>query len=73
MEPKQMKWKESPEERKERFKKLSSKERKKLIKNKLNVQGLKEGSGVIEKNQSSYDKEEVINLILLSKCFSKNI
>ena len=62
---------ESPEERKKRFKRLSSEERKRLIRDKLKMQGLKEGSGVSEKIQSSYDKEEIIDLILLTKCFYK--
>ena len=63
---------ESPEERKKRFKSLSSAERKMLIRKKLELQGLKEGSGVREKDQSSYDKEEMIDLILLTRCFQKN-
>ena len=46
---------ESREERKKRFKSLSSEERKKLIRKKLELQGLTEGSGVKEENQSSYD------------------
>ena len=63
---------EIPEERKKRFKSLSSKERKKLIRKKLSMQGLTEGSGVREKDQSSYDKEEMIDLILLTRFFQKN-
>ena len=63
---------ESREERKKRFKSLSSAERKMLIRKKLELQGLKEGSGVREKDQSSYDKEEIIDLILLTRCFQKN-
>ena len=63
---------ESREERKKRFKKLSSAERKRLIRKKLELQGLNEGSGVSEKDQSSYDKEEMIDLILLTRCFQKN-
>ena len=63
---------ESAEERKKRFKKLSSKERKKLIRKKLKKQGLTEGSGVIEKNQTSYDNKEIIDLIILTRCFKKN-
>ena len=60
---------ESREERKKRFKNLSSAERKMLIRKKLELQGLTEGSGVREKDQSSYDKEEMIDLILLTRCF----
>ena len=63
---------ESREDRKKRFKSLSSEERKILIRKKLEQQGLKEGSGVREKDKSSYDKEEMIDLILLTRCFQKN-
>jgi len=63
---------ESREERKKRFKNLSSEERKILIRKKLEQQGLIEGSGVREKDQSSYDKKEMIDLILLTRCFQKN-
>ena len=63
---------ESREERKKRFKRLSSEERKILIRKKLKLQGLTEGSGVKEENQSSYDKEEMIDLILLTRCFQNN-
>ena len=63
---------ESREERRKRFKNLSSAERKMLIRKKLELQGLTEGSGVREKDQSSYDKEEMIDLILLTRCLQKN-
>ena len=63
---------ESREARKKRFKNLSSAERKMLIRKKLDLQGLTEGSGVRGKDQSSYDKEEMIDLILLTRCFQKN-
>ena len=63
---------ESREERAKRFKSLSSEERKKLIRKKLELQGLTEGSGVREEDQSSYDKEEMTDLILLTRCFQKN-
>ena len=62
---------ESREESKKRFKSLSSEERKILIRKKLELQGLTEGSGVREEDQSSYDKEEMIDLILLTRCFQK--
>ena len=42
------------------------------IRKKLEQQGLTEGSGVRGKDQSSYDKEEMIDLILLTRCFQKN-
>ena len=63
---------ESREERKKRLKRLSSTERKILIRKKLEQQGLTEGSGVKEKDQSSYDQEEMMDLILLTRCFQKN-
>ena len=66
-----MKKSESREERKKRFKSLSSAERKILIRKKLELQGLTEGSGVREKDESSYDKEEMIDLILLTRCWQK--
>ena len=62
---------ESPSERKKRFKSLSSKERQQLIRKKLKKQGLTEGSGVKEINQTSYDKDEMIDLILLTRCLQK--
>ena len=67
-----MKNSKSREERKKSYKSLSSAERKILIRKKLKQQGLTEGSGVREKDQSSYDKEEMIDLILLTRCFQKN-
>ena len=67
-----MKNSQSREERKKRFKSLSSLERKILIRKKLEHQGLTEGSGVREKDQSTYDKEEIFDLILLTRCFQKN-
>ena len=67
-----MKNNESREERIKRFKSLSSEERKILIRKKLELQGLTEGSGLKEKDQSSYDKEEMIDLIILTRCVQKN-
>ena len=52
-----MKNRESREERKKRFKSLSSAERKILIRKKLELQGLTEGSGVAK----------MINLFLTRK------
>ena len=63
---------ESREERRKRLKNLSSAERKMLIRKKLELQGLTEGSGVRGKDQSSYEKEEMIDLILITRCFQKN-
>ncbi len=68
----QMKNSERREERKKRFKSLSSAERKILIGKKLELQGLTAGSGVRGKDQSSYDKKEMMDLILLTRCFQKN-
>ncbi len=62
---------ESPEERKKRFKNLSSFERKIIIREKLKRQGLSEGSRVKEKDQTKYNNEEMIDLILLTECFQK--
>ena len=61
-----------PEERKKLYKKLSSAERKILIRQKLELQGLTEGSGVKGKDQSSYDNQEIIDLILLTRCMQKD-
>ena len=63
---------ESRDERKKRFKSLSSAERKILIRKKLELQGLTEGSGVKGKDKYSYEKEEMIDLILLTRYFQKN-
>ena len=54
-----------------KIKMLSSKQRKDLIRKKLKVHGLTEGSGVIEKEKSTYDNEEIIELILLTKCLKR--
>ncbi len=62
---------ETPEERTARFRALSSDKRKSLIRKKLNAQGLREGSGVSGKDLSSYNKEEIIDLLLITKCLSK--
>tara|TARA_Y100001968_G_C19125042_1_gene603831 strand:+ start:505 stop:717 length:213 start_codon:yes stop_codon:yes gene_type:complete len=63
---------ESSKERKKRLKSLSSEERKLLIRKKLQLQGLAEGSGVREKLQSSYDNKEIIDLILVTRYIKKN-
>ena len=61
--------KESNEERKERFKAMSSADRKALIRTKMKAEGLQEGSGVPGKNLSSYDRDEVWDLIQVTSCF----
>ena len=61
--------KESSEERKERFKSMSSAERKALIKAKMKAEGLQEGSGVPGKDLYSYDRDEIWGLIQVTSCF----
>ncbi len=61
--------KESNEERKERFKAMSSADRKALIRTKMKAEGLQEGSGVPGKNLSSYDRDEIWGLIQVTSCF----
>ncbi len=60
--------KETNEDRKKRFEAMSSHERKILIKEKMNAQGLKEGSGVPGKDLSSYDRDEIWDLIQVTSC-----
>ena len=60
---------ETPEERKERFKEMSSGERKALIRAKMKAEGLTEGSGVPGKDLSSYDRDEIWDLIQVTSCF----
>ena len=66
-----MKNSECSDKRKNLFKRLTNEERKKLIRKKLKEQRLTEGSGASEKEKSTYDKEEIIELILLTKCFKR--
>ena len=60
---------ETLEERKLRFKAMSSYERKALLRKKMKAQGLEEGSGVAGKNLSSYERNEIWDLIQLPSCF----
>ena len=60
---------ETLEERKERFKSMSSAERKALIREKMKAEGLVEGSGVSGKDLSSYDQEEIPDLIQVTRFF----
>ncbi|WP_320676204.1 hypothetical protein [Prochlorococcus sp. MIT 1300] len=60
---------ESNEKRKERFKAMSSAQRKALIRAKMKVEGLEEGSGVPGKTLSSYDRNEIWGLIQVTSCF----
>ena len=57
------------EERKRRFKAMSSYERKALLRKKMKAEGLEEGSGV--KPLSSYDREEIWDLLEITSCFPK--
>ena len=61
--------KETKQERKERFKAMSSDERKALIREKIKAKGLQEGSGVQGKDLSSYDRDEIWELIQVTSCF----
>ena len=54
------------EERRIKYKSMSSQERKELILKKMKIKGIEVGSGVPNKN---YDNEEVYELIHIAKCF----
>ncbi len=60
---------ESSKARKERFRAMCSHERKALIREKLKAQGLQEGSGVPGKDLSSYERDEVWDLIQITSRF----
>ena len=62
---------ETPKERKKRFKEMSSNDRKDLIRKKMKKEGLIEGSGVSGKDLSSYDRNEIWDLIQVTQCFSE--
>ena len=62
---------ETPEGRKERFKAMSSAERKALIREKMKAEGLQEGSGVPGKDLSSYDQDEIWDLIQVTSCLTE--
>ena len=57
---------ETLEERKERFKTMSSSQRQELIRAKMKAEGLEEGSGV---SGATYAKDEVWDLIRITSCF----
>jgi len=57
------------EERKLHFEAMSSYERKALLRKKMKAEGLEEGSEV--KPLSSYDREEIWDLIEITSCFPK--
>ena len=54
------------QERKKRFKSMSSSERQELILKKMKAKGIEVGSGVPNKK---YDNEEIYELIYISNCF----
>ncbi len=58
---------ETPEERTKRFQAMSSCQRQVLLRQKMKAQGLVEGSGV--KPLSTYDTDEVWDLIQITSCF----
>ena len=60
---------ETLEERKLRFKAMSSYERKALLRKTMKAEGLEEGSEV--KPLSSYDREEIWDLIEITSCCPK--
>ena len=62
---------ETPEERKKRFKEMSSYQRQALLRQKMKAQGLVEGSGVPEKDLSSYDQDEIWDLIQVTSCLTE--
>ncbi len=56
---------ETQEERKERFKAMTSAQRKSQIRAKMKAEGLEEGSGV---QGATYDEDEVRDLIRITSC-----
>ncbi len=63
--------KESAEYSKERKKETNkAKARKALLREKMKLEGLKEGSGVPGKDLSSYDQDEIWELIQATRCLS---
>ncbi len=65
---KEMTKEETNEERKERFKTMSSDERKALMRKKMKAEGLQEGSGIPGKDLFSYDRNEIWDLIQVTRC-----
>tara|TARA_Y100001968_G_C19314382_1_gene695861 strand:+ start:541 stop:912 length:372 start_codon:yes stop_codon:yes gene_type:complete len=61
--------KETPAERKKRFKRMTSIERKALIREKMKAEALTEGSGVEGRNLASYKQDEIWDLIQITRCF----
>ncbi|KGG14888.1 MULTISPECIES: hypothetical protein [unclassified Prochlorococcus] len=62
---------ETIEERRKRFKAMSSYERQALLRKKMKDEGLEEGSGVKGKGLSSYDQHEIWELIQVTSCLEQ--
>ena len=62
---------ETPEERTKRFQAMSSYQRQDLLRQKMKAQGLVEGSGVPGKDLSSYDQDEIWDLIQVTSCLTE--
>ena len=56
------------EERKKRFKSMTSQQRQELILKKMKAKGIEVGSGVPNRK---YDSEEIYELIHIANCFSE--
>ncbi len=54
------------EERRKKYKSMTSQQRQELILEKMNAKGIEVGSGVSDKK---YDSEEVYELIHIANCF----
>ena len=61
--------KETSHDRKKRFKRMSSEERQLLIREKMRMEGLEEGSGVKRSQASNYAEDEIRELIEITSCF----
>ncbi len=57
------------EQRKKRFKAMSSDQRQALLRKKMKAEGLEEGSGV--RPLSFYDRDEIWDLIQITSCLSE--
>ena len=57
------------EQRKKRFKAMSSDQRQALLRKKMRAEGLEEGSGV--RPLSFYDRDEIWDLIQITSCLSE--
>ena len=62
---------ETPLERKNRFKAMTSEGRKALIRAKMRSEHLEEGSGIPGKDLFSYDREEISELLIITRCLAE--